>query len=115
MPDLELTASDVADFRRSRPLTVFEAQGRTILDLLRGQTVRKLAADVLPSYLMERRWYAAKDPCSACRIANSISLVAEDDAVILILDVTPERQPPRKYLLPVHPVGRGGPSFGNIG
>ena len=34
-------------------------------------------------------------------IANSISLVADDDAVILILDVTPERQPPRKYLLPV--------------
>jgi hypothetical protein len=33
MPDLELTASDVADFRRSRPLTVFKAQGRTILDL----------------------------------------------------------------------------------
>jgi hypothetical protein len=36
MPDLELAASDVADLRRSRPLTVFEAQGRTTLDLLRG-------------------------------------------------------------------------------
>ena len=61
MPDLELAASDVADLRRSRPLTVFEAQGRTTLDLPRGQTVGKLAADVLPSYLIERRWYAAKD------------------------------------------------------
>jgi hypothetical protein len=36
MPDLELAASDVADLRRSRPLTVFEAQGRATLDLLRG-------------------------------------------------------------------------------
>jgi hypothetical protein len=36
MPDLELAASDVADLRRSRPLTVFEAQGRTTLDLPRG-------------------------------------------------------------------------------
>jgi hypothetical protein len=26
----------VADLRRSRPLTVFEAQGRNTLDLLRG-------------------------------------------------------------------------------
>ena len=94
MPDLELAASAEADVRRSRPLTVFEAQGRaTPRPLLRGQTVRKLAADVLPSYLIERRWYAAKDSgVPRVGIANSISLVAEDDAVILILDVTPERQ-----------------------
>jgi len=102
MPALELSASAEADVRRSRPLTVFEAQGRATLDLLRGQTVRKLAADVLPSYLIERRWYAAKDSgVPRVGIANSISLVADHDAVILILDVTPERQPPRKYLLPV--------------
>jgi trehalose synthase-fused probable maltokinase len=102
MPDLELSALDVADHRRSRPLTVFEAQGRTILDLLRGQTVGKLATDVLPDYLIERRWYAAKGSgVPNVRIANSISLASGDDAVILILDVTPERQPPRKYLLPV--------------
>ena len=51
---------------------------------------------------MERRWYAAKDSgVPNVGIANSISLGSGDDAVILILDVTPGRQPPRKYLLPV--------------
>ena len=34
MPDLELSVSDVADDRRSRPLTVFETPSRSILDLL---------------------------------------------------------------------------------
>jgi trehalose synthase-fused probable maltokinase len=102
MPDLELSASEVADHPRSRPLSVFEAQGRTILDLLRDQAVGKLATDVLPGYLMERRWYAAKDGgVPNVGIANAISLATGDDAVILILDVTPEGQPPRKYLLPV--------------
>lgn len=102
MPDPELSASDVADHRRSRPLAVFEAQGRTTLDLLRGQIVGKLVTDVLPGYLMERRWYAAKDSgIPDVGIANAISLGAGDEPVILILDVTPERQPSRKYLLPV--------------
>jgi trehalose synthase-fused probable maltokinase len=102
MPDPELSASDVADHRRSRPLTVFEAQGRTTLDLLRDQIVGKLATDVLPGYLMERRWYAAKDSgIPDVGIANAISLGAGDEPVILILDVTPERQPSRRYLLPV--------------
>jgi trehalose synthase-fused probable maltokinase len=51
---------------------------------------------------MERRWYAAKDSgVPNVGIANSISLGSGDDAVILILDVTPGRQPVRKYLLPV--------------
>jgi hypothetical protein len=42
MPHLELaasdllSASDLADVRRSCPLTVFEAQGRNTLDLLYG-------------------------------------------------------------------------------
>jgi trehalose synthase-fused probable maltokinase len=102
MPDPELSASDVADHRRSRPLTVFEAQGRTTLDLLRDQIVGKLATDVLPGYLMERRWYAAKDSgIPDVGIANAISLGVGDEPVILILDVTPERQPSRRYLLPV--------------
>ena len=62
----------------------------------------ELASDILPGYLMERRWYAAKDAgVPHVGIANSISLAPGDDAVILILDVTPERQSSRKYLLPV--------------
>lgn len=102
MPDLELIVSDVADDRRSRPLTVFETPSRSILDVLRSQAVGKLTKHVLPGYLMERRWYAAKDSgVPNVGIANSISLGSGDDAVILILDVTPGRQPPRKYLLPV--------------
>ena len=68
MPDLELIVSDVGDDRRSRPLTVFETPSRSILDVLRGQAVGKLTTHVLPGYLMERRWYAAKDfRCSECR------------------------------------------------
>ena len=102
MPDLELSVSDVADDRRSRPLTVFETPSRSILDVLRSQAVGKLTKHVLPGYLMERRWYAAKDSgVPNVGIANSISLGSGDDAVILILDVTPGRQPTRKYLLPV--------------
>ena len=102
MPDLELSESDVADDRRSRSLTVFEAPSRSILDVLRSQSIGKLTTHVLPGYLMERRWYAAKDSgVPNVDIANSISLGSDDDAVILVLDVTPGRQPPRKYLLPV--------------
>src|SRR5215218_2561788 len=102
MPDLKLSASDVADDRRSRALAVFEMPSRSIFDLLRSQAVRKLTKHVLPGYLMERRWYAAKDSgVPNIGIANAISLGSGDDAVILILDVTPGRQPARKYLLPV--------------
>ena len=102
MPDLEFSVSDVADDRRSRPLTLFETPSRSILDVLGSQAVGKLTKQVLPGYLMERRWYAAKDSgVPNVGIANSISLGSGDDAVILILDVTPGRQPPRKYLLPV--------------
>ena len=75
MPDLELSVSDVADDRRSRPLTVFETPSRSILDVLRSQAVGKLTTHVLPGYLMERRWYAAKDAgVPNVGIANSISL-----------------------------------------
>src|SRR6476659_5969010 len=104
MPDLELSVSvsDVSDDRRSRRLTVIETPSRSILDVLRSQAVGKLTKHVLPGYLMERRWYAAKDSgVPNVGIANSISLGSGDDAVILILDVTPGRQPSRKYLLPV--------------
>src|SRR3954469_10282385 len=102
MPDLELSVSDVTDDRRSRPLTLIETPSRSILDVLRSQAVGTLTKHVLPGYLMERRWYAAKDSgVPNVGIANSISLGSGDDAVILILDVTPGRQPPRKYLLPV--------------
>ena len=38
MPHLELSTSDVVDSRGSRPLPVFEAQGRTIRDLPPDQT-----------------------------------------------------------------------------
>src|SRR3981189_3652702 len=92
MPDLELSASEVADHPRSRPLSVFEAQGLTILDLLRDQAVGKLATDVLPGYLMERRWYAAKDGgIPNVGIANAISLATGDAAPIPLRDVTPAR------------------------
>src|SRR3954447_23068822 len=102
MPDLELSVSYVDDDRRSRRLTVFETTGRSILDVLCSQAVGKLTKHVLPGYLMERRWYAAKDSgVPSVSIANCILLDSDDDAVILILDVTPGRQPPRKYLLPV--------------
>ena len=71
-------------------------------DLPPDQTFGRLASDILPSYLMERRWYAAKDAgVPHVGIANSISLAPGDDAVILILDVTPERQPSRQSMLPV--------------
>src|SRR4051812_23208791 len=100
MPDLELSMSDMADDGRSRPLTIFEAPSRSILGVLHSHAVGKLTKHVLPGYLMERRWYAAKDSgVPNVGVANSISL--GDDAVILILDVTPGRQPPRKYLLPL--------------
>jgi len=102
MPDLELSASDEAGDRRPRLLTLFEAPSRSILDVLRAQSVGKLTTDVFPSYLMGRRWYAAKDSgVPNVGIANSISLDCGDGAVILILDVAPERQPVRKYLVPV--------------
>ena len=96
MPDLELGVSNVTDDRRSRALTVFEMPSRSIFEVLGSQAVGKLTRHVLPGYLMERRWYAAKDSAVPnVAIANSIPLGPDDDAVILILDVTPERQPPR--------------------
>ena len=101
MPDPERSASDLAHNRRSRALTVFEAPSRSILDVLRDQSIGKLTTDVFPGYLMGRRWYAAKDSgVPNVGIANSI-LDCGEDAVILILDVAPECQPVRKYLLPV--------------
>ena len=105
MPNLELSASDMRD-HGSLHLTVLKAEGRAVIDLLRDKTLGELMTDVLPGYLMERRWYAAKDSgIPTVGVANAISLALDssgsDDAVILILDVTPERQPPRKYLLPV--------------
>jgi glycogen debranching enzyme len=87
-------------------LTVLEAEGRAVIEFLRDEPLGELMTDVLPGYLMERRWYAAKDSgVPTVGVANAIPLALDssgsDDAVILILDVTPARQPPRKYLLPV--------------
>jgi hypothetical protein len=59
--DRNFKSTALVDSRGSRRLPVFEAQGRTIGDLPPDQTFGRLASDILPGYLMERRWYAAID------------------------------------------------------
>ena len=60
--------------------------------------MKRLETDVLPEYLMERRWYRAKNAgIPNVRIADFILLGGND--AILLLDVTPAGRSAARYLL----------------
>ena len=87
----------MADHREPHTI-ILDPAAPPLVALLSGNSMKRLETDVLPEYLMERRWYRAKNAGIAnVRIADFI-LLGGDDA-ILLLDVTPADRSAARYLL----------------
>ena len=87
----------MADHREPHTI-ILDPAAPPLVALLSGNSMKQLETDVLPEYLMERRWYRAKNAGIAnVRIADFI-LLGGDDA-ILLLDVTPAGRSAARYLL----------------
>jgi trehalose synthase-fused probable maltokinase len=64
--------------------------------------VKQLEEEILPAFLMNRRWYGAKDAGRpVVQIKDAVGLGVIDDPVLLILEVAPPGQPTQRYLLPI--------------
>jgi maltose alpha-D-glucosyltransferase / alpha-amylase len=64
-----------------------------------------LERDVLPKYLMARRWYASKeDPAPSVTIENSVPIPDLPEATLLILSVKAIKGAVKSYLFPIRTI-----------
>ena len=82
-----------------------------VIDACIGRGVRALEGEILPAYLIGRRWYGANDAgLPKVSFENVVPIGNVDQPyLICILKVRPPGQPSARYLLPLAFVGDAAP------
>jgi malto-oligosyltrehalose trehalohydrolase/4-alpha-glucanotransferase len=93
----------MANSAAGQPLIQFDALSDDILDTLQGDALAALEKDILPRYLLERRWYGAKDAgIPAVKIIDAVPFDTDGNSVLIAtLRVEPPGQSAQLYLLPL--------------
>lgn len=97
-----------SDSERLRELQAAGSDGLPDIVALVADNAAILEAEILPSYLQRRRWFASKDrPVSSCRITNICRLPGEDPQMALYKVETAHGSTTDCWLLPLAVVSEG--------
>ena len=93
----------MADPRDAQTPIVLNPESRAIIHLLRGEALKRLETEILPTYIAARRWYAAKDAGPPrVQIADVTPFGPVDDLTLLaILRVSAPGRGAQNYFLPL--------------
>src|SRR5687767_5757474 len=93
----------MANGAAGQPFIQFDAPTDDVLDTLQGDALEALEKDILPRYLLERRWYGAKDAgLPTVKIVDAVPFDTDGKSVLIAtLRVEPPGQSAVLYLLPL--------------